>query len=229
MFSAFSFQPEFKRFEKKLADSATKLKGESLIKQAKSVNDKSTKIAKELKAIVDARKQQKTATIKKKEDSIQKVSDSFEELYRILHSAEELKESAFNESTRELLLEDFKKEVKGGRPEDEVHAEFIAKIYKSAQDTIFSQRNEMRSALKKWSENHNWELKMNELVSDKLPQCEKQRLGISAEEYDWRRDPNTYYTNNYLTSVALAGGLASGAILLASGVGKCFSDVKTLI
>ena len=229
MFSVFSFQPEFERFENKLAGSAAKLKGQSMIKQAKSVNNKSTEIAKELKAIVDARKQQKEATIKKKEDSMQEDSDSFEGLYRILESAEKSKESAFNESTRKLFLKEFEEEVKRGRPEAEVYAEFIAKVDKSARDTIFNQRNKTRSDLKEWTENHNWDLKMNELLSDKLPQCEKQELGKSAEEYDWKWDPNTYYTDNYLTSVALLGGLAGGAILLASGVGKCFSEVKTLI
>lgn len=200
-----------------------------MIKQAKSVINKSTAIAKELKAIVDARKQQKEATIKEKEDSIQKDSDSFEGLYRILQSAEKRKKSAFNESTRKLFLKEFEKEVKTGRPEAEVYAEFIAKVDKSARDTISDQSNKTRSDLKEWTENHNWDLKMNELTPDELPQCEKQGLGKTAEEYDWRWDPNTYYTDNYLTSVALLGGLAGGGILLASGVGKCFSDAETLI
>ena len=71
---------------------------------------------------------------------------------------------------------------------------------------------------------------MDEFVSniDDIQWCEKQ--GLSEDEYNWKLDPKTYYTNNFLVTL-LVGGIICGVIAGVPGAavaGKCFSDMYTL-
>lgn len=157
---------------------------------------------------------------------MQECKNSLEEMNRSFKSADELNEGAFKEDTQNELLKDFGDGVREGKPEDEVHAEFIAKVDEYTGDTMVNQRNQIRSAFTKWAEDHKWDLNMNEFVSDKIPPWEKQ--GLSQKEYDWKRDPNAYLTNNYLSAAALAGAVFGGVFVAGAGVGKCFSDMNIL-
>ena len=207
---------------RRLKASATKLKGESLIEQGKSVNEESIKIAGELKGIVDDKEKQKAASIEKERDSMKKDGDSFNELERSLsfESTKKLIEGAYNKNVKQI--DDFIGEVKKGKPEDVAHAEFIAKVDNCTRNALVSQRNEIRSAFTKWAKNHNLDLNVNTFVSDEIPQCETQ--GLTEEEYNWKWDPNTYYTNNYLSAAVLLGGSFGVAIAGVAGVGEYFSE-----
>lgn len=227
MLFVFSLQEAFKKFERKLQASATKLKGESVIKQAKSVNEKSIAVAGKLKDIVDAKEKQKAASIDEEKDSMNKDKESFNNLKRILKRTEELTRDAYNENTKRI--EDFEKEVREGKPEDVAHAGFIEKVDEYTRDTLIKQRNQIQSAFKIWAENNNnyCDLDVNEFLSniDGI-KCEKQ--GLSEEEYNWMRDPNWYVTNDYISAAVLLGGFAGVAIAGVAGLGKCFSDMYTL-
>ena len=224
-FSVFSFQTGFKEFEEKLQDSAIRLKCESLIKQAKSVNEELIDITEKLKNIVDAKKEQKAATIEENRASMKKDKDSFNDMERSLEGA---KKGVFNKNTKQI--EDFEEGVRKGEPENEVHAKFIAKVNECTRDALVKQIDEIRRAFIKQAENHNYEADVDEFVSniDDIQWCEKQ--GLSEDEYNWKLDPKTYYTNNFLVTL-LVGGTTGGVIAGVPGAavaGKCFSDMYTL-
>lgn len=215
---------EFKKFESKLRASATKLKGESLIKQAKSVNKKSIGIAGKLKDIVDAKEDQKKESIEKKQASMKEDEVSFCKMKRSLKSAEKSIKGAYEENTKRIKA--FEERVKKGEPEDEVHAWFIAKVDECTRETLVSGRNEIRSAFKEWADNHICDLEVDTFVSDKIPLCEKQ--GLTEEEYNWKWDANVYFTNDYISAALLVGGSVGVTIAGAAGVGKRFFDMYPL-
>lgn len=207
---------EFKKFEKNLQDSATKLKGESLIMQAKSVHEKLIEVNEKLQDIVDAKEKQKAASIEKEKDFIGKDKKCFKDLDRILTHTEKLTLAAYNENTKRI--EDFEKGVKEGKPEDVVHAEFVLEVNKCTQDTLIKQRNQIQSAFTIWAENHNCDSDVNKFLSniDGIKLDENQ--GLSEEEYDWKLDPNVYFTNDYISAAMLVGGCAGVAIAGVAGV-----------
>ena len=100
----------FKEFEQKLQASATKSKCESLIKQAKSVNEESIDITEKLKNIVDAKKEQKAAIIEENRASMEKDKDSFSDMERSLERAKEFMEGVFNKNTEQI--QDFEEGVR---------------------------------------------------------------------------------------------------------------------
>ena len=146
---------------------------------------------------------------------------SFSKMKSSLKSAEKSIGGAYKENIKRI--EEFEERVRKGEPEDEVHAMFIAKVDECTRETLVSGRNEIRSAFKEWADNHICGLDVNTFVSDKIPLCEKQ--GLTEEEYNWKWDPNTYYTNNYLSAALLLGGSVGVAVVGAAGVGKRFSDM----
>lgn len=224
MFSVFSFQEGFKEFESKLQACAARLKGESLIQQAKSVNENSIKEVRKLKNIVDAKKEQKAASIEAMQALMKKDRGSFDEMIGSLKRAKTLMAGVKRKNTRQI--EDFEKGVKKGTAEDVAHSEFILNVEDCTRDTLVTQINEIRSAFKKWSENQKYDSDVDMFVSDVegIPLWEEK--GLSKEEYDWTLDPHAYLTSDYLAIVPLVlGGCAGGAVAGAAGVSKCFSDM----
>lgn len=188
------------------------------------MKEKSIKIAERLNEIVDAKEKQKAESIEAMKASMKKDRNSFDEMESSLKSAEELMVGVCNEKTKQI--KSFEEGVRKGTPQDVAHAKFVTKVNDCTRDTLQRQRDVIRSAFIKWAENQKNVSNVEKFVTNigDIPLCEKQ--GLSEEEYDWMRDPNVYYTNDYLLGVLLGG--AGGAIAGVAGVGKCFSYMYTL-
>lgn len=209
----------FKKFKSKLANSATKIKGESLIKQAKSVNVKSTQISQRVHEIAASRNNGKQASIEEKLATIYEDRAAFTEMYYNLKGAEQTL-VMFTKNTKENLLQEFEEAVTSGKSEKEAVKELLNKVNDNTKDTISSTRKKVRAVVEKWTENveSSFDVNMSEIVSDDCPHLEEFETLELLEEGLYRRyiDPHYYYTNNYLYGgmfvlAAAVSGIASGS------------------
>lgn len=209
----------FKAFESDLASSATKLKGESLIEQAKALNVKSVEISEKFKDIVTTRKEAKIASLEKKLAFVEEDRATFNEMSANLRSTEEI-EDIFSEDAKAKLLQEFEDAVMSGKSEREAFEKFLIKVNKNVKDNMANKRTGVKTALGKWagSLTHKYDLNMNtaKVPDEHDPQFRQfENQALPEDQYKWYRDPNYYYTNNYVMggAVVLAGaatGLAGG-------------------
>ncbi|KAL9989158.1 hypothetical protein ACROYT_G003675 [Oculina patagonica] len=189
----------FKAFERKLASSATKLKGESLIRQAKAANVKSTEVSERLKGIVTTRKEENKASLEKKLASIEKDRVAFDEICENLKSTEEI-ENIFSGDAKKEMRREFEEAIMSGKSEREALEQFLEKVNKTIKDTMTRKREDIKNSFRKWTGSV---LKKEE--DEKYPQLTK----LENYQYRWYFDPNYYYTNNSIVAIAIVLGTAA--------------------
>lgn len=220
MFLFFFFQEGFQKFDHKLATSATKLKGESLTKQAKSVSLKSNEVCTELKKAVETRKTEKLDCLKRELDSIEKDSTSLTTLFDNITGKDEKDLEIFSDDAVQPLLKKVEDDMLKGTPEKEAVNHFLKEINGKIQATLANERGEIGKAFEEWKQDIEFPKfqSLNMTVSDASPQLPNQTL--PEDQYNCYRDPNYYYTNNFICA-AVVGVLtiASPAALVAAGAG----------
>ncbi len=162
------------------------------------------------------------ARLEKKLASIDKDLAALNEMYQNLRSTEEI--DILTEDAEEKLLQEFEEGLMNGKSEKEALKQFFKEVIKNIKDTMATKRQEVRDALEKLTENmkHNCDLNMNKMVSNEYPQFRNfENQELPNDQYKWYRDPNYYYTNNYISGGALGGALLAVAAIGIAGGGKC--------
>lgn len=169
--------------------------------------------------MVTTRKEEKIASLKKKLASIDEDCAAFNEMSENLKSSDEIKD-IFSEDAKTRLIQEFEEAVMGGKSERAALEQFVEKVDNNIKDTIASKREDVKTAFENWEQNvkSNFDLKINKLGSDQDAECPQFRQfeneSLLEDQYLWYRDPNYYYTNNYICGGAFvlvnaAAGLAA--------------------
>ena len=170
--------------------------------------------------MVTTRKEEKIASLKKKLASIDEDCAAFNEMSGNLKSSEEI-EDIFSEDAKTKLIQEFEEAVKSGKSERAALEQFLGKVNKNIKDTMASKREDVKTAFENWTGRAKCsiDLNMKKLVSDQdaeYPQARQtENQALPADLYVWYRDPNYYYTNNYILGGAVV--LATAACGFAGG------------
>ncbi len=136
----------------------------------------------------------------------------------------EVIEDMFSKDAKTKLLQEFEDAVMSGKSESEALEKFLKTVNKNVKDKLASKRTDIETELGKWSGSlkHNYDLNMNtaKVPDEDDPQFRQfENQTLPEDQYKWYRDPNYYYTNNYVMGGTFM--LATAATGLAGG-GTCF-------
>lgn len=148
------------------------------------------------------------------EDGV-KLQDAFDDI----KSKEEDLE-ILTDDTVQPLLKEVEDELLKGTSEEEAVKHFLDEINREIQKNLTQKRHITGTALQEWKKNMQFH-KLQSLStppSQAPPQLTSQ--GLPEDQYQWYRDFNYYYTNNYICA-ALVGvaAVATPVFLAGAGVG----------
>ena len=211
------FQEGFPEFEKEL-QSATKLKCESLSRQAHFITSEILEIVGKFKEILQSRKIEK---LKSLEDHVKSLEENEKELCKDIKSMKSTEniDDIFAKEKVEKLLDKFESEILENKlPEETVHEKFLEEVNYNVKKKFGLKKNTLKRVFDEWKlkVENKLEIYISETKKPLMESPEIKKKPLSANHYNKSIDPNAYYTNNFLC-VAAVGGVVLGATILTGG------------
>ena len=153
-------------------------------------------------------------------DSIEKDRTSFTKLFDNITDKDEKDLELFSDDAVKPLLKKVEDDMLKGTPEEEAVNHFLKEINGKIQGTLANERGKIGKAFEEWKQDIEFPKfqSLNMTVSDASPQFPNQTL--PEDQYSCYRDPNYYYTNNFICATVVGVlAIASPAALVAAGAG----------